>query len=221
MIELAVSSESNDGTGSSSTSAPAIQDSLKHRLPGGETQRPMNGGYGIGSGDRRFSFSRSQSFKPHLLRNDSSIGIKRLDDEELWEGHGKADYGGGGDGEAKRAVLYQMASVLLAVKSGNRQVRRLALMISLNVAYSTVELMIGLLTGRVGLVSDSFHLTFGCGLLTFSLFAMIVAQKKPDGLYTYGYKRLEVLAAFTNATAVSSVHVLLLGSGSIACIYSG
>ncbi|GLT38607.1 hypothetical protein SLA2020_128450 [Shorea laevis] len=50
-----------------------------------------------------------------------------------------------------------------------------------------------------GLVSDAFHLTFGCGLLTFSLFAMAASRKKPDSVYTYGYKRLEVMAAFTNA----------------------
>ncbi|KAK3030820.1 hypothetical protein RJ639_037201 [Escallonia herrerae] len=50
-----------------------------------------------------------------------------------------------------------------------------------------------------GLVSDAFHLTFGCGLLTFSLFAMAASRKKPDRVYTYGYKRLEVLSAFTNA----------------------
>lgn len=190
MVDSTVSSEPHGGTRSSFTAAPATQDSFKHRLAGGETQRQWNGGYGIGSGDRRFSFSRNQSFKPHLLRNDSCIGVKQSEDEELWEGWNSG---------RKRSFLYQMVSVLLAVRSGNRQVRRLALMISLNVAYSTVELMIGLLTGRVGLVSDSFHLTFGCGLLTFSLFAMTVAQKKPDGIYTYGYTRLEVLAAFTNA----------------------
>ncbi|KAI0491339.1 hypothetical protein KFK09_025599 [Dendrobium nobile] len=199
MADFAVSSEPNGGTGSSFTSAPATQDSFKHRLPDGETQRPWSGRYGIDSGDRRFSFSRNQSFKPHLLRNDSCIGVNYSEEEELWEGHGKTEFGGTGNSVRNRSVLYQMASVLLAVRSGNRQVRRLALMISLNVAYSTVELMIGLLTGRVGLVSDSFHLTFGCGLLTFSLFAMTAAQKKPDGIYTYGYKRLEVLAAFTNA----------------------
>lgn len=38
----------------------------------------------------------------------------------------------------------------------------------------------------LGLVSDAFHLTFGCGLLTFSLFAMDASRKKPDRAYTYG-----------------------------------
>ncbi|XP_020581418.1 metal tolerance protein C2 isoform X2 [Phalaenopsis equestris] len=208
MFDRAVPSEPNGGTGSSFTAAPVTQDSFKHRLPGGETPRPWNGGYGIGSGDRRFSFSRNWSFKPQLLRNNSSIGIKHFEDEESWEGHGKADFAGGGNVGWKRSVLYQMASVLMSVRSGNRQVRRLALLISLNVAYSTVELMIGLITGRIGLVSDSFHLTFGCGLLTFSLFAMIATQKRPDGTYTYGYKRLEVLAAFTNAVS----HFVELGN---------
>lgn len=37
-----------------------------------------------------------------------------------------------------------------------------------------------------GLVSDAFHLTFGCGLLTFSLFAMAASRRKPDEVYTYG-----------------------------------
>ena len=40
--------------------------------------------------------------------------------------------------------------------------------------------------GYIGLVSDAFHLTFGCGLLTFSLFAMAASRGKADGIYTYG-----------------------------------
>lgn len=39
----------------------------------------------------------------------------------------------------------------------------------------------------LGLVSDAVHLTFGCGLLTFSLFVMGASRKKPDGVYTYGW----------------------------------
>nr|XP_020182119.1 metal tolerance protein C2-like [Aegilops tauschii subsp. strangulata] len=81
-----------------------------------------------------------------------------------------------------------------------RPMLRLALLLALNAAYSAMELVVGLLTGRVGLVFDTFHLTFGCGLLSFSLFAMATSRTKPDSTYTYGYKRLEVLTAFTNAT---------------------
>ncbi|XP_026428022.1 metal tolerance protein C2-like [Papaver somniferum] len=92
-----------------------------------------------------------------------------------------------------------LLSVFRIIRSGNRPMKRLFIMISLNIAYSSAELFVGVFTGRVGLVSDAFHLTFGSGLLTFSLFAMASSRQKPDGVYTYGYKRLEVLAAFTNA----------------------
>ncbi|CAK9206290.1 unnamed protein product [Sphagnum troendelagicum] len=85
------------------------------------------------------------------------------------------------------------------MRPGSRPNKRLLVLIVLNFAYSTAEFLIGLFTGRIGLVSDSFHLTFGCGVLAFSLYAMMVAEQSPSDTYTYGYKRLEVLAAFTNA----------------------
>ncbi|XP_006649212.1 metal tolerance protein C2 [Oryza brachyantha] len=137
--------------------------------------KPWNPNYGVvGSGDRRLAFSRqlsSSSSTPRLARSDSSISMPPP--------------------LAPPGTTFRWLTT--------RPMRRLALLIALNVAYSATELAIGLLTGRVGLVSDAFHLTFGCGLLTFSLFAMAASRTKPDSLYTYGYKRLEVLAAFTNA----------------------
>ncbi|OEL21788.1 Metal tolerance protein C2 [Dichanthelium oligosanthes] len=144
-----------------------------------------NANYGVvSSGDRRLAFSRQLSSNatatattPRLARSDSSIAMPM-----------PPPYQGPKPGKK-----------LLRLATASRPMRRLALLLSLNVAYSATELAIGLFTGRVGLVSDAFHLTFGCGLLTFSLFAMAASRTKPDNLYTYGYKRLEVLAAFTNA----------------------
>ncbi|XP_072968705.1 metal tolerance protein C2 isoform X2 [Typha angustifolia] len=173
----------------------------------GDPHQQWNADYGIATGDRRFAFSRQQSFRqsdlpspfpmqrsqtlrPHQLgRSDSSISMPPLE-------YGK---GFGLKSSEKVTAAGVMLSVVRAIRSGNRPMKRLALMISLNVAYSTAELLIGIFTGRVGLVSDAFHLTFGCGLLTFSLFAMAASRGKPDEIYTYGYKRLEVLSAFTNA----------------------
>ncbi|MFS7944884.1 putative cation efflux transmembrane domain superfamily [Helianthus anomalus] len=56
--------------------------------------------------------------------------------------------------------------------------KRLVMLISLNVGCSTAELVIGMLSGQAGLVSESFRLTFGCGLLTFSLFAMVTSRRR-------------------------------------------
>ncbi|OIV95451.1 hypothetical protein TanjilG_06913 [Lupinus angustifolius] len=164
--------------------------------------------------DRRFAFSRQASFQQQreqqpqtpisidgsrrsfLTRSDSSIDIptnRGSHQHHYWSSHD----------DEKHSVSVQRSSFVLSVFwnvwSGHRYMKRLFILISLNVAYSTSELLIGLFTGRVGLVSDAFHLTFGCGLLTFSLFVMAASRKKPGRGYTYGYKRLEVLSAFTNA----------------------
>ncbi|XP_028777680.1 metal tolerance protein C2-like isoform X2 [Neltuma alba] len=171
----------------------------------------LNGDFGFGASDRRFAFSRQASLKqsqephspvsfplnnsgrPFLSRTDSSIDIPR---GHYWSGQGH--YFSEEKSPEKVSWSSFIFSAFRNIRSGHRYMKRLFFMISLNVAYSTAELFIGLFTGRVGLVSDAFHLTFGCGLLTFSLFVMAASRKKADGDYTYGYKRLEVLSAFTN-----------------------
>ncbi|XP_052173258.1 metal tolerance protein C2 [Diospyros lotus] len=178
-----------------------------HKLDA-ESPRSSNNEIGFSPGsDRRFAFSRQTLFHqssvasgdsvtPMLSRTSSSIDIplnKRGWSEEtfLWGEEEGSD--------EKPSIFTHLLSGFRILRSGNRPMRRLLLLIFLNVAYSTVELCLGLLLGRVGLVSDAINLTFGCGLLTFSLFAMAASRKKPDRIYTYGYKRLEVLSAFTNA----------------------
>ncbi|XP_021867361.1 metal tolerance protein C2 isoform X2 [Spinacia oleracea] len=169
------------------------------------------------SSDRRYAYHRQSSLQqfpdprtpttvisnnnnsqtPAFSRSISSIDIPpgfhpgNEIDYSLWKDSPKS--------EGKLSSTELISSVFRALRTGNRPMKRLFLLISLNVAYSTAELFIGLLSGRVGLISDAFHLTFGCGLLTFSLFAMTASRRKPDRAYTYGYKRLEVLSAFTNA----------------------
>ncbi|XP_057438760.1 metal tolerance protein C2 [Lotus japonicus] len=173
----------------------------------------LNGDFGFGGSDRRFAFSRQPSFqqqppprtptttipssdstlRPFLSRTDSSIDIPSGVHHHHYESWI----------DEKTSGLVPKSSFVFAifgsVRSGHRYMKRLFLLISLNVAYSTAELLIGLFTGRVGLVSDAVHLTFGCGLLTFSLFVMGASRNRADRDYTYGYKRLEVLSAFTNA----------------------
>ncbi|WMV19345.1 hypothetical protein MTR67_012730 [Solanum verrucosum] len=180
--------------------------SFHHRKLEPESPTPWSGDFDFDGSDRRFAFSRQSSFQqsaePHtplsIISNDSqkpllSRTVSSIDiPPNIYASHGS---------DIKFRGSSSLSSVFRGVMSGNKHMRRLFLLISLNVAYSTAELCIGLLSGRVGLVSDAFHLTFGCGLLTFSLFAMDASREKPDRVYTYGYRRLEVLSAFTNAVS--------------------
>lgn len=223
MEEQAASRESLGVESAPKFPPPRSSSSFGYRIPEGEPpQRQWCGDYGLSASDRRVAFSRlpsfrqsfhmsqsdpqtpvsfqgSHSFGPHLSRSDSSISIPPWEIDGYGVGYSKVSLKGDGEGDQKLTLLQLMLSFVRVIRSGNRPMKRLALLISLNVAYSTAELLIGFFTGRVGLVSDAFHLTFGCGLLTFSLFAMAASRKKPDEVYTYGYKRLEVLSAFTNA----------------------
>ncbi|CAJ1908573.1 unnamed protein product [Sphenostylis stenocarpa] len=170
-----------------------------------ESLTSINGDFGFGGAtDRRFAFSRQSSFQqPHTPIDIPAHGLHH---HLYWSARDDKP-----SASLRRSSLSSFVfSVFRNVRSGNRYMKRLFLMISFNVAYSTAELLIGIFTGRVGLVSDAVHLTFGCGLLTFSLFVMAASRKKADREYTYGYaiyqivefvryKRLEVLSAFTNA----------------------
>lgn len=146
----------------------------------------------------------------HHLFNNSQLSdntSSSLEDGQLWKGDlvsaesrsKKPNFNSYGSFRHSDSLIGLVWSAIPIISSGSRPMKRLFALIMLNVAYSTLELLIGLFTGRVGLVSDAFHLTFGCGVLSFSLFAMAVARKNPDDVYSYGYKRVEVLSAFTNA----------------------
>lgn len=145
--------------------------SFKYYAQENETQNPGNGEFGLGAGDRRYAYWRQASFrqsqephtpisiisnneatKPLLSRTVSSIDIP----PEIYS----LDYGNDNIfGEEKESAkkrngkisdLDWVISIFRVIRSGNRQMKRLFVMISLNVAYSTAELGIGLFTGRVG-----------------------------------------------------------------------
>ncbi|KAJ8900020.1 hypothetical protein K2173_024134 [Erythroxylum novogranatense] len=159
----------------------------------------------IGTNDRRLNYWRQTSFRHSQdppftpISHDSAIPLLTRSVSGIDMPPDIYSYENDSDEKRSSSDLVSAISIFRVLRSGGRQMKGLFVMISLNVAYSTAELGIGLFTGRVGLVSDAFHLTFGCGLLTFSLFAMAASRNKADRVYTYGYKRLEVLAAFTNA----------------------
>ncbi|KAL6522389.1 Metal tolerance protein C2 [Orobanche minor] len=170
-----------------------------HKLA--DSPRSFTGDFDFGEAtDRRFAFSRhalqhrNPAVEPHTPQ-PVFAGIDIPPDSYFPDS--RFQYSKEIDG--KNLASSFVSLILGALRSGNKHMRRLFVLISLNVAYSTAELFIGLFSGRIGLVSDAFHLTFGCGILTFSLLAMAASRQKPDHAYTYGYKRLEVLSAFTNA----------------------
>lgn len=115
------------------------------------------GDFSFGEGtDRRFAYSRQASMRqnaaveshtplPELTRSMSSIDIP--------PGSYFPDYRFSNSKETgDRISPFPFVSLILGgLRSGNKQMRRLFVLISLNVAYSTAELFIGLFSGRIGM----------------------------------------------------------------------
>lgn len=82
----------------------------------------------------------------------------------------------------------------------HRSQDRRALILSLILVFGffLVELLGGLWTNSLALISDAGHMFSDVGALLFSLVAITWAAKPPTPAKTYGYHRLEILAALIN-----------------------
>jgi len=68
----------------------------------------------------------------------------------------------------------------------------------LNLTFAFVELIYGVWTNSLGLISDSFHMFFDCTGLMAGLVATVITKWKANDKYSYGYVRAETLAGFIN-----------------------
>jgi cation diffusion facilitator family transporter len=83
------------------------------------------------------------------------------------------------------------------MKSLARRPERVALgSVFIGVALVLGKLVVGLLTGSLGILSEAVHSTFDLAASTFTLFAVRTARKPADKEHPYGHGRAENLAAF-------------------------
>ncbi|KAK3089251.1 hypothetical protein FSP39_002091 [Pinctada imbricata] len=76
--------------------------------------------------------------------------------------------------------------------------RNIFLFLLLNLSFAFVELLYGVWTNSLGLISDSFHMFFDCTALLAGLAASVIARWRASESFSYGYVRAEVLAGFVN-----------------------
>lgn len=72
------------------------------------------------------------------------------------------------------------------------------------------ELIAGLISGSLALLADAMHMLSDASGLIIALVAMLIGRKAPTDRATYGFKRVEVLAAMTNALVVAAVSVWIV-----------
>jgi cobalt-zinc-cadmium efflux system protein len=91
----------------------------------------------------------------------------------------------------------------------NNKERRLIISAGLNFVTTVVQVIGGILSGSLSLLSDAMHNFSDTAALVISFFAVRLAKRKNTEAQTFGYKRAEILAALFNACALVVVSILL------------
>jgi cobalt-zinc-cadmium efflux system protein len=87
---------------------------------------------------------------------------------------------------------------------------RLKWVLAITVAFMVAEAVGGILAGSLTLLADAGHMLTDAGALGLSLFAMRMAQRPANEEKTYGYVRLEILAALVNGAALLLISGLII-----------
>lgn len=80
----------------------------------------------------------------------------------------------------------------------------------LNAVITAAQIMGGIVSGSLALLSDAVHNFSDTVAIALSYFANKAARKPQDVRKTYGYKRAEILAAFINASVLTGISVILI-----------
>ena len=88
--------------------------------------------------------------------------------------------------------------------------RNLFISILLNIGITAAQVIGGILSGSLALLSDALHNFSDVISLVVSYIANKLSKKKASLHKTFGYKRAEILAAFINASTLIIVAVLLI-----------
>jgi cobalt-zinc-cadmium efflux system protein len=87
---------------------------------------------------------------------------------------------------------------------------RLMISILLNGFITLVEIVGGILSNSLALISDAIHNLSDTLALILAWVANKVGEREPDAKRTFGYKRFEILSAFINASVLTAISLFLI-----------
>ena len=88
--------------------------------------------------------------------------------------------------------------------------RRLKWVLVLTGGFMVAEVVGGVVSNSLALLADAGHMFTDVGALALSLLAMAWAQRPPNTTKTYGYVRVEILAALVNGASLLLIAGLIL-----------
>ena len=88
--------------------------------------------------------------------------------------------------------------------------RNLVISILLNIVITIAQIIGGLLSGSLALLSDALHNFSDVLSLLVSYIATILSKREASTNKTFGYKRAEIIAAFVNSSTLIIVAIILI-----------
>lgn len=96
------------------------------------------------------------------------------------------------------------------IHSERRENRNLLITVLLNLTISLVELLGGLVSNSLALISDAIH-NFSDGIaVAITYISLKISKKESNETNTFGYKRIQILAALFNAVTLIAICIFLL-----------
>ncbi|KAF8074744.1 cation efflux protein [Lyophyllum atratum] len=92
----------------------------------------------------------------------------------------------------------------------NPESRKIFYFLCLNMCYMLVQMLYGVWTNSLGLISDAIHMAFDCMAIGVGLFASVMATWEPNERFTYGYGRIETLSGFANGIFLILISIFIM-----------
>jgi cobalt-zinc-cadmium efflux system protein len=93
--------------------------------------------------------------------------------------------------------------------TSDTSVRYLAIALALTVGFMVLEVVVALLSSSLALLADAGHMLTDAGAIGASIWAVRLAARPPEGEWTFGFKRAEILSAAGNGITLLVVAALV------------
>uniref|UniRef100_A0A0W0FWX2 Cation efflux protein transmembrane domain-containing protein n=1 Tax=Moniliophthora roreri TaxID=221103 RepID=A0A0W0FWX2_MONRR len=111
---------------------------------------------------------------------------------------------------APRTPTSRLLKSYLKTILSNPESRRIFYFLMLNMCYMLVQMLYGIWTNSLGLISDAIHMAFDCMAIGVGLFASVMATWDPNERFTYGYGRIETLSGFANGIFLILISIFII-----------
>lgn len=93
--------------------------------------------------------------------------------------------------------------------------------LALTFGFAFVEIIVGLFSGSLALLSDAAHMLVDSGALGLAVFAQRLAARPRTASHTFGYRRAEVLAAAISGGALftASIAIIIEAAGRLRAVH--